>query len=69
VHGDELIERSLATWSGRKGWDTDPDLLNARLVVAEVWRPLVSLLRSDPRFKLVYEDATAAVFVRAGETS
>jgi hypothetical protein len=66
VHGDELIERSLATWSGRKGWDTDPDLLNARLVVAEVWRPLVSLLRSDSRFKLVYEDATAAVFVRAG---
>lgn len=67
VHGDQRIERSLATWSGSPGWNRDPELLKARLVVAEVRRPLVSLLRSDQRFKLVYEDSTAAVFVAANK--
>jgi hypothetical protein len=69
VHGDDRLERSLATWAGYSGWCNDPELASARLVVAEAWRPLVSLLHSDRRFKLVYKDATAAVFVRAGEKS
>jgi hypothetical protein len=64
VHGDLRIERSLATWAGTKEWSSDSELITARLVVAEIWRPLVSLLRADPRFRLVYEDSTAAVFVR-----
>lgn len=67
VHGDDRIERSLATWAGYEGWRKDPELATARLVVAELWRPLVSLLRADPRFKLVYQDSTAAVFVAAGD--
>jgi hypothetical protein len=67
VHGDQRIERSLATWSGSPGWNRDPELQKARLIVAEVWRPLVWLLRSDHRFKLVYEDSTAAVFVAASK--
>ena len=65
VHGDQRIERSLATWAGYKGWDSDPELMNSRLVIAGVERPLTSLLRIDPRFKLVFEDGTAAVFVPA----
>lgn len=69
VHGDQRIARLLSTWSGHKGWDTDPELLSSRLVVSESWRPLMSLLRSDERFKLVYEDSTAAVFVRSGDNS
>jgi hypothetical protein len=69
VHGDKRIARLLATWSGHKGWDKDPELLSARLVVSEISRPLTSLLRSDTRFELVYEDSTAAVFVRAGNKS
>jgi len=28
---------------------------------------LVSLLRADPRFRLVYQDSTAVVFVRVVE--
>ena len=67
VHGDQRIQRSLATWSGYPGWDSDPELTNARLVVADAGRPLVSLLRSDPRFKLVYQDSRAVVFVGASE--
>jgi hypothetical protein len=67
VHGDSRIERSLATWDGRD-WSSDPELMSARLVIAEIWRPLVSLLRADPRFRLVYEDSTAAVFLRSEVT-
>jgi hypothetical protein len=63
LHGERRIERSLATWGGYGGWDSDPELMNSRLVIADSERPLTSLLRIDPRFKLVYEDTTSAVFV------
>lgn len=65
VHGDLRIIRSIRTWAGYPGWDLDPELANARLVIAELGRPLTSHLRHDARFKLVYEDDTAAVFVSA----
>src|SRR5262245_32304820 len=63
VHGDQRIERSVNTWSGLKGWELDPELMNARLVIGGVNHVLTNLLRTDSRFKLVYEDATAAVFI------
>lgn len=62
VHGDERIEQSLKTWEGEEGWDSDPELTTARLVIANKKRALASLLRLDPRFELVYEDKVAAVF-------
>jgi hypothetical protein len=64
LHGDERIERSLQTWSGQRGWDTDPELTTAHLVMTGVTWPLASLLRLDGRFELVYEDAIAAVFIK-----
>jgi hypothetical protein len=63
VHGDQRIERSFNTWSGLKGWESDPDLMKARLVISGVKDSLTNLMRMDSRFKLVYEDAIAAVFV------
>jgi len=63
VHGDKRIKRSIETWSGLKGWSSDPDLTAARLVIVEVNCPLASLLRMDPRFELVYEDKVSALFV------
>jgi hypothetical protein len=65
VHGDQRIERAGNTWSGLKGWESDPELMKARLVIGSVNDPLTSLMRADSRFKLVYEDAVAAVFVAA----
>ena len=50
-------------WEGQRGWDADPELSAARLVIAQIDKPLASLLKLDPRFELVYEDAIAAVFV------
>jgi hypothetical protein len=70
VHGDERVLRDMEIWSGQKNWDTDPELLSARLVIANLQTALASLLRLDSRFELVYEDEVAAVFVaRAKETS
>jgi hypothetical protein len=63
LHGDQRIERSVNTWSGLRGWESDPELINARVVIGGVNHALTNLMRMDSRFKLVYEDAIAAVFV------
>jgi hypothetical protein len=64
LHGEEGIQRALDTWAGRKRWQDDPGLARARVVFIEAAAPLGSLLRRDDRFKLVYEDEQAAVFIR-----
>jgi len=66
LHGDQRIARSLATWNGSTAWEKDPELLQARLIIAETSKPLTYLMRSDRRYRLVYEDNTAAVFVVDG---
>ena len=63
LHGDQRILRSVNTWSGVKGWESDAELMKARLVIGGANLALTSLMRTDPRFKLVYEDAIAVVFV------
>jgi hypothetical protein len=64
LHGEERLRRSFRTWSGMKGWDRDPELSAAGLVVGGASTPLASLLRQDQQFELVYEDGLAVVFVR-----
>jgi hypothetical protein len=69
LHGDARMLRSYQTWHGQRGWDDDPDLEAARLVIGDSASALVALLRSDPRFRLVYEDKLATVFIsRPGPT-
>jgi hypothetical protein len=63
LHGDTRILRSVATWSGREGWDKDPELAAAGIVIGNRKSALVSLLRRDARFDLVHEDEVAVVFV------
>jgi hypothetical protein len=62
LHGDERLRRSVKTWSGLPGWDRDPDLVAARLVIAQVNTPLAELLRCDRRFQWAFEDKVAVVF-------
>jgi hypothetical protein len=64
LHGDERILRIGNTWAGGPGWQNDPDLAAAGLVVADVQTPLAGLLLGDDRFRLEYEDDVARVFVR-----
>jgi hypothetical protein len=65
LYGEKRIEENLAVWAGRPGWQSDPEVGGAKLIIAEVGRPLTSLLRGDSRFKVVYQDKTAVVFVAA----
>ncbi len=62
-YGDKAIDRSVATWNAEPDWASDPALTSAGLVVGPVKAPLTQLLRMDSKFKLVYEDKVAAVFV------
>ena len=66
LHGDERIASSVATWEGRTAWEKNPELLRARLIIAQAGKPLTHLLRGSLRYRLVYEDSTAAVFVVDG---
>lgn len=64
VHGDARIKRSLATWDGRPEWKDDEDLRDAHVVIGELSYPLMSILRLDPRFRVIHEDKTAVIFAR-----
>jgi hypothetical protein len=63
LQGEKRIEANLAVWAGHQGWASDAELVGAKLIIAELGRPLTALLRRDARFSLVYEDKTAVVFV------
>jgi len=65
LYGDDKFERSLNTWSGGRGWESDPDLIRAKVVIAQKQRPLTALLRESPRYRIAYEDKVAVVFVAA----
>lgn len=63
VYGDERVGHFMDVWKGKPGWDSDPELAQARLVIAPKTWPLASLLRQDARFRVAYEDVQAAIFV------
>jgi hypothetical protein len=65
VHGDARVEQDWKVWSGKPGWDSDPELSAANLIVADKKYALTELLKRDSRFRLVFEDKDAAVFVSA----
>jgi hypothetical protein len=63
LYGSERTIRSFRTWNANLGWDSDPDLLRANLIIAPADVPLVHLLRLQPCLQLAYEDQLAAVFI------
>jgi len=67
VHGEERILRHADTLRGKEGWQDDPELAQARLVVLPRDATLTALLKLDGRFQLAYEDSVAAVFSRGGD--
>jgi hypothetical protein len=62
VHGDERVMRSLNTMSARHDWAEDKELMHAGTILLERDCALASVLRSDYRFRLVYEDSVASLF-------
>lgn len=64
VHGEERLLRHAQTVRGREGWQLDPELARARLIVLRRAGTLAVLVRLDDRFRLIYEDSVAVVFSR-----
>jgi hypothetical protein len=62
VHGDERVAHSIAIWSGKPEWVNDPELTHANIILAKKNAPLTSILRLDPRYKIVFEDVQAVIF-------
>jgi hypothetical protein len=64
VHGDDRVKAYADSLRGLPGWENDPDLAKANLIIWPAKSPLPALLRCDPRFKQVFADPQAVVFVR-----
>jgi hypothetical protein len=64
LYGDEIDLRFFKTGSADVSYATDPYLTEAGTVLLQKTTPLASVLRSDPRFRGIYEDDLAIVFVR-----
>ncbi len=64
VHGEERILRFSNLWKGKPGWESDPDLARANLVLTPRDAAIASLLRTDARFRNVYEDWQSVIFQR-----
>jgi hypothetical protein len=63
VYGVEKVLRSNATWNGFAGWDSDPELVRANLIIAPIGAPLIQLLHLQPCLQSGYRDNVAEVFV------
>jgi hypothetical protein len=64
LYGDDDILRFSNVWKGKPGWEADPDLARANLVITPRDAAIAALLRFDPRFRVAYEDIQAVVFTR-----
>jgi hypothetical protein len=64
LYGDQLDSRFYNSQEGEKSYISDPYLNEAGVVLLRKNLPLAGLLMTDPRFRVVYEDRIAAVFVR-----
>lgn len=64
VYGEDRILRFSDVWKGKPGWDSDPDLARANLVITPRDAAIASLLRGSPQFANVYEDPQAVIFQR-----
>lgn len=68
LHGDERIQRILATWNANPDWSLDDDLNTAHVVLASSNAPLTGLLRLNRSFRPIYEDHVAVIFQRESST-
>jgi hypothetical protein len=67
LYGDEMDAPAFKTDNGDPSYKTDPVLNEAGIVLLRKTDGLVSTLDLDPRFRKIYEDKIASVFVRASQ--
>ena len=64
LYGDEIDTRFFKTQNGDASYVDDPYLNESQVVLLSKKIPLASVLLSDPRFSLIFQDSLAVVFVR-----
>ena len=64
LYGDALVDRLYQTEQADRGWRDDPYLNESGIVLLRTRDPLTPLLQNDPRFRQVYEDRIATIFLR-----
>ena len=64
LYGDDLNKMLFDTSNGEASYKDNPYLNEAGVVVLHRYDGLVPALGLDPRFRKVYEDSIASVFVR-----
>lgn len=64
LYGDDLDKVFYYSESAFPSYQTDPYLNEAGLVLVDSKLPLAKILSIDPRFRLVYHDEIATVYVR-----
>jgi hypothetical protein len=63
LYGNDLIDQAHRTSTGAPGWGLDPNLRAAKVAIVDARGSLAALLQMDKRFRLVYADKVAMVFV------
>lgn len=64
LYGDEMDTRFFKTQNGDASYVDDPYLNEAQVVLLSKKVPLASVLLTDSRFSLIFQDKLAVVFVR-----
>lgn len=68
VYGDTRIKQVILAWNGGSHWKDDQDLDASQVVLGKKESALTAILRLDARFRVVFEDEVAVVFVRSEES-
>jgi hypothetical protein len=63
----ESFVQAVRTTEGMSDWSQNPDLKRARTIILDRDGALASILRVDPRFRLIYQDRVACVFQHAAQ--
>jgi hypothetical protein len=64
LYGDELVTRYYDTEQAKPSYTTDPYLNEAGVVLLQNKFPIAQVLLTDRRFRVIYRDELAVVFVR-----
>jgi len=64
LYGDEIDLQFFRTANGDSSYVDDPYLNESGVILLQATKPLAMVLRGDERFKKIYEDRLAVVFVR-----
>ncbi|MGA2355843.1 MAG: hypothetical protein ABSG02_15210, partial [Terriglobales bacterium] len=64
LYGDDIDMRFFRSENGDESYVDDPYLNESGVVLLQKTKPLAVVLKGDQRFRKIYEDRLAVIFVR-----